>query len=156
GSAQAIAASGGVLAIANWADLLLVDSARLQPVGRERLTAFPTLPEVFGVAASGDLFYVAEWNGLHVVQYHPGLAAPDIWIEADIVEFDGDTLDARALLVRNRGQTELQISSITATDAAYFSVDRDRLTLPPGGADVVEVTYTPPPGANGLSAPGRL
>ena len=142
GSAQAVSANGGLLSVAAWNHLGLYDIATLQLLGTEDVTYYPHFEQIFGVSLRDNIAYVAEWEGLHMVQYVPGHVAPDIWITEELLDF-GTSKTARAVLVRNRGTLDLQVTKISVTKPEIFSVNTETLTVPPGGVDVFEVHYDP-------------
>jgi hypothetical protein len=144
GSTQGVAADGRLLAAANWTHLAVYDTTTLQLVGTEDLRTFPRFDQVFGVALRGDLVFAGEWEGLHIVQHRPGYVGPDLWIENELLSFEGNEIDAQVLVVRNRGQLDLDITQIQAEDPDLFTVEPTYMLIPPGGADVMEVLYTPP------------
>jgi len=150
GSVQAVAADQGLLALASWSHVALHDSAQLNLIGTEDLRLYPSFDQVLGVATRADLIFAGEWEGLHVLQYRPGYVGADIWIEEELLDFPAEETSARAVIVRNRGVLDLAVTNIVAADPDMFSVDKTSMTIAPGAADVVEVTYQPP--SSGLSS----
>ncbi len=154
GSVQAVSADSGILAVAEWSHVAVRDPVNLQLLGTERVRKFPAFDQVLGVATVGDIVMAAEWEGLHVMQYRPGYVAPDIRIDDEIISFAAGESDATALIVRNRGLLDLEVSDVSADHPEIFQVDKGSFTIPPDGADVVEVTYAP--GQSGGLAQGYL
>ncbi len=143
GSAQAVAAREGILAVAEWTQLSLYDQATLTRLGSEQVKLYPDVVQVFGVALHDGIAHVAEWEGMHFVQYAPGRVAPDLWVGKELIDFGvGDT--TKGLLVKNRGHLPLVVSSITADPPAVFSPDQTTLDVEPGAAAFLEVNYQPP------------
>jgi len=152
GSAQAVDVEGGHLAIASWSHVALHDTANFALLATEDVGVFPHFDQVLGVAMHEDILFVGEWEGLHVVQHRPGFVGPDIWIEEDLIEFDASEADAHAIVVRNRGQLDLEISnvSVPAADASRIQASPKSLRLAPGEAGTIEVVHTPSSPPSGL------
>jgi len=153
GSAQALSASGGHVAVANWNHIDVYESATHKLHGSEKLVLFPDLEQDLDITFVGSTLYVTEWKGVHVLALDAGKVAPNIWIGKDILEFKHDTGDTKGFIVENRGQTALVVSSITTSDPAHFTASPTKAEIPPGGEELVQVTYTPPVGP---SAPGGV
>jgi len=143
GSVGAVAVDGGLLTAAAWSHVAVYDADTLRPIATEDLRPFPAFDQVFGVAVRGDLLFAAEWNALHVLQYRPGYVGPDITVSAELLEFPPDREAAQVLVLGNRGELDLEITDVRTADADRFTVDKRRLTIPPGGVDAIEVTYHP-------------
>lgn len=143
GSAEAVSVGDSVLAVAEWRHVATYDPVSLRLVATEDVRAFPDFDEHTAVASHGDLLFVGEWEGLHVLEHLPGRIAPDIYIAEDLLEFPADRRTARALIIRNRGLLPLEIEEVSVADPEHFSVDVHQLTIEPGGADVLEVTFDP-------------
>lgn len=143
GSAQSVAVDGRRLAVANWNHIAMYDADSLHLLGTQRTTHYTNFEQDLGVALIGDVVFAAEWEGLHVIRYSPGFVAPDLWLEEDQLSFAPDEVDARAVIIRNRGPVELVIENISI-DGDAFTLDEQELRIAPGGADVVELTYRPP------------
>jgi hypothetical protein len=156
GSSTAVATNGSVVAVADWTTLALYDAATLQLIGTEDVRSYPSFEQVFGVAMDGDIIYAGEWVGLHTIQYVPGLVAPDIHVEEELLSFDGTQVNARAVIIRNRGLRDLLVTGIATDEPERFVVDATLpMTIPPGGADSFEVTFRPPEGG-GQSVSARV
>jgi hypothetical protein len=143
GSAQAVHANDDILAVAAWNHAAIYDTDSLGLLGTERTRGFPDFEQDLGVTIHDDLVMVGEWEGLHVLRYHQGLVASDIWLDEDLFSFDGDVVGARAVIVRNLGPLALSVSEITAADDA-FTISKPSLDIAPGEADFFEVTFQPP------------
>jgi hypothetical protein len=143
GSAQSVSVDGRRLAVANWNHVAMYDAESLHLLGTQRTTHYTNFEQTLGVALVGDVIFAAEWEGLDIIRYSPGYVSSDLWLEEDQIIFDPESLDARAVIVRNRGPIELIISNIRI-DGDAFALDAEELRIPPGGADVVELTYQPP------------
>jgi len=144
GSVQAVSADNGLLGVAAWSHLAVYDAATLKLLGTEDVKLWPEFEQVFGVAMRDDIAYVAEWEGLHTVQYVPGYVAPDLWIKDELVDFGLGDVNQRGVLVRNRGLTTLEVTSIEVSDPDLFSVSPASLTVAPGGVDLLEITFNAP------------
>ncbi len=142
-SAQAVAADGGVLAVGAWSHLAMYETKNYSLLGTEDVKYFPGFEQVFGVAMNDGIAYVAEWEGLHIVQHVPGYVAPDLWIEDELVDFGFGSTPTKAVVVRNRGQLPLEITGMNISNK-QFSVTPKQLSIAPGDAAVFEVTFYPP------------
>lgn len=159
GSVQAVAAAGDLLALASWSHLAVHDVTNLNRLGTEDVGVFPHFDQVLGVAVSDDLIFVGEWEGLHVVQHRPGFVSPDIQVEEELIQLELGVETARAIIVKNRGQLDLEVSDIRITNAptpSPFSVSPTTLSIPPGGADVFELLYRPSGDGAAPDATARL
>ncbi len=143
GTAQGVDVDGRIIAVAAWTHVALYDRDSLQLLATERVKQTPQFEQDFGVAIAGDLVHVAEWEQHHVLEYRPGLVAPDIWVEDDLIEFDADQEGARAVVVRNRGYLDLDIERISAGEDSPFEVDTPWIRVPPQSPRAVEVLYRP-------------
>lgn len=141
GTAQSVAATDDVLAVAAWSHVATYDPDSLVLLATERLATFPTFEQDLGIAIQGDHVLVAEWNDMHVLQHREGFVAADLWTDEQMLAFDATTEGARAVVVHNRGHLPLQISGVTPSHEA-FGVDFSELILPPGQGDAFEVSFT--------------
>ncbi len=140
GSIQAVAVRGDRLALASWTHLALHDRASLDLLATESLKG--PLEQTLGVALRGDDIFAAEWGtGLHVLAHQPGYVAPDMWVDEGVYRFRGDRSEAQAVIIRNRGLVTLEVDRIETNNESY-QVDQDRVSILPGEAAVVEVTFT--------------
>ena len=151
GSVQAVAADGDLLALAAWSHVAVHSVSTLQLLGTEQVRSFPHFDEILAVDVVGNNIFVGEWEGLHVLEYRQGRVGPDLWIEDELLAFDGDEAGARAVIMHNRGPLELEVTDIQAEDGGAWSVDKSAATIPPGEAAVVEVVYDPQGGPGGDS-----
>ena len=151
GSVQAVAADGDLLALAAWSHVAVHSVSSLQRIGTEQVRSYPDFDQILGVQVSGNNIFVGEWDGLHILEYRPGVVGPDLWIENELLSFDGDVASAQAVILRNLGALDLEISDIQPGNDALYAVDKTAVTIPPGESAVVEVTYTPLDGINGHS-----
>lgn len=152
GAAQAVVLREDILAVAAWTHVAVYDRDSLQLLATERVRPTPEFEQDLGIAGSGDLLHVAEWEGLHVLEYRPGRVAPDLWVDNEIVEFDGDVAGSRVVVVRNRGMLDLDIEEIGLGADGPFVPDTPWVRIPPQRAAAFEVAYEP----NGLNAFGTL
>ncbi|MBW2456571.1 MAG: hypothetical protein JRI68_18780 [Deltaproteobacteria bacterium] len=150
GSAQAVSADDGTVAVAAWSHVALYDAATQVLVGTEKLLGYPQFEQDIAVAMNGRHVLVGEWEGLHVLEHRPGYVAPDLWIPELLLQFEAAQVDARAVVVENRGYLPLSILGATASHSA-FTFDRTELTIAGGAQDYLEITFTPPGPPNGLS-----
>ncbi|MFT5431544.1 MAG: hypothetical protein ACI9OJ_002241, partial [Myxococcota bacterium] len=147
GSAQGVSATGDILAVAAWSHLAVFDIASGQLLGTEDVKYHPQFEQVFGVAAgASNVLYVAEWEGLHAIQYVEGRVAPDLWIKDEVINFGVGDLPNKGVLVRNRGRLPLEISNISISQPQHFSISKTSMTIAPGDVDIFEVDFTPPAG----------
>ena len=145
GSVQDIDRDGNLLGIANWSHVVLRDASNYHLLATEKVRDFPHFEEDLGVVVSGEHVFIGEWEGVHILKHVPGYIAPDIWIEEELLAFQSDAPNARALIIRNRGLIDLDITHIDIQNPQGFEMDKTELLVPPGGAGVVEIVYTPPP-----------
>jgi hypothetical protein len=150
GSAQAVEASDGAIAVAAWNHVAVYDADTLLLVATEKLRAYPSFEQDLGIAMSGDTIFVGEWEGTHVLRYRHGHVAPDLWLDEQMFQFDPNKVDARAVIVRNRGRRTLNLDSISTSNLAFTS-DKAQLAIAPGGGDYIELLYTPPGPTEGQS-----
>lgn len=143
GSAQAVVLRDDILAVAAWTHVAVYDRDSLQLLATERVRRTPEFEQDLGIAASGDLLHVAEWEGLHVLEYRPGLVAADLWLDEEIIEFDGDVAGARVVRVRNRGMLDLDIDEIGLGVDGPFTPDTRWVRVPPLRSAAFEVSYEP-------------
>jgi len=143
GSAQAVSVGDGFVSVAAWSHVAVYDTENLLLVGTERTRQYPAFEQNLGVAVVGDKVYVGEWEGMHVLQYRQGRVAPDLWIAEEMYQFNGDEVDAKAVLVRNRGRMPLVVNS-TSINHDAFTIDTGPFAIGAGGAHVFELGYTPP------------
>jgi hypothetical protein len=144
GSVQDIDRDGNLLGIANWSHVTLRDASNYHLLATERVRDFPHFEEDLGIVVSGQHVIIGEWEGVHILKHVPGYIAPDIWIEEELLAFQSDAPNARALIIKNRGLVELDITHIEIQNSDGFEMDKSELVIPPGGAGVVEIVYTPP------------
>ena len=151
GSAQAVSVSGPWLSVAAWSHLSVYDTQSLTLLGTEDFKLFPEFEQVFGVASDGPVIYVAEWEAVHIAQIESGLAAPDLWVAEELINF-GDTSKTKGIIVRNRGTVDLEITGAFATPSEAFSIAPTALNIPPGGAELIEIDLLTP----GADVQGKL
>jgi hypothetical protein len=151
GSVQAVARDGDLLAFANWSHVELRDANTLHLLATEHTRHFPEFEQSLGIVVHDDNVFVAEWEGLHVLQHVPGLVAPDIFVQDDLLLFKTDVPNARALIIRNLGLLDLVISDIEVDGPGDFEFDKTALTVGPGEAGVVEIVFYPPAGGGSFN-----
>lgn len=144
GSAQSVSADGDVLAVAAWSHVAIYETASLNLITTEQLRPYPSFEQDLGVTVHGKHLYVAEWEGMHALEYRPGFIAPDLWVDESQLSFEPDLPAGRAVVVRNRGHLPLEISDMQTNDAAFL-VTGDAMNIAPGEADFFEVIFQPPP-----------
>ena len=95
-----------------------------------------------GVASSGNLLLVADWNYLDVYELKPASTGtqPDINCDVQRVRFKPSGGRCRAT-VTNNGSGALQISSVTSSSAA-FQVSYPGGTLSPGQSAWFDIVFT--------------
>ncbi|GAB1337929.1 hypothetical protein ACE1SV_45190 [Streptomyces sp. E-15] len=122
-------------------ELLKVDTARMEVLGKEKLPLRGAMPQDVKVSPDGKLFYIAD------------MMADGVWI------LDGDTFTRPRLLATGKGahglyvsrdSREMYISNRGEGTVSVFDFTRDRLTrkwrLPGGGS----------PDMGGVSADGKV
>lgn len=149
GSALQVSLDGnGRAHLADWNDLRvfdIADPANLTLIATESPPVMGAYSRVLGAAAMGDTSYIGEWGALFTYALDTSKTAPDVWV--DDLEIDFGTVssggaDAVAVIVRNEGTEPLAIYDIATTDG-QFSIDPQQLWLEPGGADVLELVFSP-------------
>ena len=143
GSAQGVALTEDTIAIAAWSHVAVYDRETLQLLGTQRVRLTPQFEQDLGVAVEGNLVHVAEWEGHHVIRYQPGLVAPDLWVEDELLAFDPENPRDKAVVIRNRGYLDLDIDDIDAQGDAFDS-NLYYVRVPPREATAIEVSFTPP------------
>jgi hypothetical protein len=144
GSVQAVSRDGDLVGLANWSHVELRDADTLHLLATEHTRHFPEFEQSLGVVVKDDKILVAEWEGLHVLQHVPGLVSPDIFVQDDLLLFKTDGPNARALIIRNLGLLDLEITGIEVDGPGNFELDKTDLTVAPGDAGVVEIVFYPP------------
>lgn len=144
GSAQAVHVEGDALAVAAWSHVAIYDRHTLRLLSTQKTRPRDEFEQDLGVTMRDGLVYVAEWEGLHIYRYREGWVAPDLWVDEELFDFDPTRADANAIVVRNLGPIALRVNDIRTEDPMRFALDRSNLVIPPGAADVFEVTFTPP------------
>ncbi|MEM6290430.1 MAG: hypothetical protein AAGA54_04165, partial [Myxococcota bacterium] len=143
GTAQAVDLGDDIIAVAAWTHVAIYDLETLQLLATERVRRTPEFEQDLGIALDGNRVHVAEWEGLHVLDYRPGLIAPDLAVDQDIVEFDADAPDSRVVVVRNRGYLDLDIDDIGLGVDGPYTIDTAYVRVPPQRAAAFEVSYEP-------------
>jgi hypothetical protein len=144
GSVQAVSRDGDLVGLANWSHVELRDADTLHLLGTEHTRHFPAFEQSLGVVVKDDMVLVAEWEGLHVLKHVPGLVGPDIFVQDDLLLFKTDVPNARALIIRNLGLMDLEITELEVDGVGIFELDKTELTVAPGDAGVVEIVFYPP------------
>lgn len=143
GTAQGVDANDDIIAVAAWSHAAVYDVLTQQLLATERTRFSPSFEQDTSIAIDGQHVYVGEWEDLHVLRYEPGMVAPDIWIDLELLSFPGDEQSTRAVVVRNHGYLDLDIDAITTSDQETFTVDTTYVRVPPLSGRAFEVTYTP-------------
>jgi len=152
GSAQAVDAEGPLLASANWSHAAVYDTATLQLLATEEVAPYPSFEQDLAIALSGEQVFVGEWQGVHRLEYLPGVTSPDILVSEEIVSFTPEASDDRVVVVENRGQQPLIVSSIVSEQPLRFPVTAGLpVTLDPGDRMAFEIGYRPPAPVQGSS-----
>ncbi len=88
--------------------------------------------------------YAGEWEGLHAYAQSDCAYGPEIWVTPDTVQFGvqpaGDS-QTQVVIVRNTGNQTLQVDALEVSDPE-MAVDASSLTVEPGQARAVEVSWT--------------
>jgi len=149
GSALQVALSNRFLFVADWNDVRVLDiKDRTKPrvVASERIKTGGSYSRVLGVSANKNYAFVGEWTGLYAYEFKPNVAAPDLWLETERMDFGtiaaGKT-DKNAVIVENHGNKKLTVNAIEVTGTKSFSIDKTRLTLQPGGVALVHINFAP-------------
>ncbi len=144
GAAQAVDTNGDIIAVAAWSHAAVYDAETLQLLATEHVDASPSFEQDTSIAIVGDHVLVGEWKRMHVLRYQPGLVAPDIWIDEELLSFPASEPKSRAVVVRNLGFIDLDIDLIESSDPDRFETDTSWLRVPPLSGRAFEVAYEPP------------
>jgi hypothetical protein len=142
GVVQAVARQGDRLAVAAWSHTAIYDANTFDLLATERTRPPPGFEQDLGVAMAGDHVFVGEWEGLHILEFQPGIETPDVWVPHDLIAFDQAGSD-RVVLVENVGQRPLKLCGVSV-DQGSFAVDFHPMTLDPGASGAFELSYEPP------------
>lgn len=143
GSVQGVDIDDRVIAVAAWSHVALYDRDSFVLLATERVRPTPQFEQDLGVSLDGDHVHVAEWEGHHVLEYRPGYVAPDIWVEEELVSFPANEPGLRAIIVRNRGYSDLDIDAIAVSELDPFVVSPNHGRIPAGGGLALEVGFEP-------------
>jgi len=151
GSVQAVHAEGDVVAIAAWSHVQIRDRHSLELLATERILSRLEFEQDLGVAMLDGLLTVAEWEGVHVLDFQPGPVAPDIWLTEDLFAFDGEEGGSQTVTILNRGPVVLRIDEVSTSDGA-FAGEPTSLSSPAHSEAELTLTFTPPapPGSHRL------
>jgi len=144
GSAQAVAAENGLLAVAAWNHVQVRRADDLALLTTRKTRPYDEYEQDFGVDLDGGVLHVGEWEGVHLLRYREGYVGADIWLTDDILNFWGDEPWSHTLYVSNRGPLPLCVSDAATSDPEVFSVSPAAFTVAPGVTERVSLTYTPP------------
>lgn len=144
GSVQAVDRDGDVIAVAAWSHTALYDAQTFELLATERTKPPPGFEQDLGVALTGDHVFVGEWEGLHVLEYRPGLSVPDVWLDNELFSFPDEDSD-KVVLVRNVGTETLDVCDIRVANDAY-TIDFSPMSIEPGEAGAFEISFSPPAG----------
>lgn len=143
GSVQAVSRDGDLVGMANWSHVELRSADSLHLLATEHIRHFPGFEQSLGVVVKGSEVLVAEWEGLHVLRHFPSLVAPDIFVQDDLLAFTTQEPNARALIIRNLGLLDLEVSGAKIDGPGDFELDKTALTIGPGEAGVLEIVFYP-------------
>lgn len=133
----------GSVAVADWNDVRVFDGPSLALLSVESPVTGAKAVALLGIEQHENTLFVAEWEGLRTYAWDPEVSAPDI--HPDVTRVDLGTLGAGetgvwSLVLRNEGPKPLVISEISSDNSAV-SLSATTLTIPPGGADYIEVSW---------------
>ncbi len=143
GSSQAVDVAEGRLAVADWSHVSVYDAATLGRLGSERTRPYPRFEQDLGVAWTGDVLAVAEWEAVHLLRWRDGYVAPDAFVGEELLSFDAAEPSVQQIEVVNRGPLELELTSVGASDPAFVP-SVEAAVVPPGGSLAIDVAYVPP------------
>ena len=136
--------SDGAVAVAGWSAVFVHDGGSLALLGAEDPRTRSTPGIALAVEAFGDALLVGEWNGLLSYAWDPTVSAPEVRIDATRFDFGAvaaGEVDALTVVLRNDGPKPLTITGLSVADTAV-TVDRAAFTIPAGGADFAELTWS--------------
>ncbi len=149
GSALQVAVADGYAYVADWNDVRILDiKDRTKPrvVASERIKSPKGYPRVLGVSAYKNYAYIGEWTGLYAYKFDKTVAAPDLWLETERLDFGmvaKGKADKSAVIIENHGTKKLTVSAIEVKGASAFTIDTKNANLAPGSAALIQVTFTP-------------
>jgi hypothetical protein len=150
GSAQQVAIDGDLLAIAAWSHLALHDAQTLELLGTERVRQWAESEQDLAVDIAGTNIFLGEWNHSYVLEYESGLAAPDLWLNESVFDFQPGVAEARAVVVENRGTRPLIVGEVSTSAPDSFTVDVDTpVTIEAGSKFAFELGFSPPAPSSG-------
>jgi hypothetical protein len=162
GTAVRVDYADGYAYVAAWSDARVYDvsdAASPRFVGAVRMTreiAYeeegrpPVTSRTLGIAAAGDTMLIGNWHVVHSYRVFPDRVAPNIVLpEAiNLLDFGAVTdLEPRTIPVRvkNQGTAPLTITGVSV-DNPLFSVEPERVRIPAGETENIEVRYAGDPG----------
>lgn len=140
---DAVVLDDGSVAVADWNDVRVFDGTSLVLLSVESPATARKAVALLGIDQHENTLFVAEWEGLRTYAWNPAVSAPDI--HPDVTLIDLGTVGVGeagvwSLVLRNEGPKPLVISDIS-TDSSAVTLSATSLTIPPGGADYVEVSW---------------
>jgi hypothetical protein len=138
GAAISVSADDGYAWVTNQESVLVYDvsePADLIPLGVEDTPSW-----AMHVVADGNRAFVADWKEVTTFVYTVGSMAPDADVELSSIYFTGGD-ETREFRVTNRGGADLVVHGLGTQDPR-FSVEVDTLTVAPGDAMQVTLTFT--------------
>lgn len=143
GSIQGVSASQDFVALAAWNHVQLRRASDQLLLGTKKTRDYHEYEQDLAIALDGTRLYVGEWEGVHVLEFQEGVAAPDLWFAEDQLNFWGDGVATRELSLVNRGALDLELSDPGMDDESWFSVTLDSALVAPAQTGGLTVTYTP-------------
>lgn len=144
GSAQAVDADGELLAVAAWTYSAVHDAEDLSLLATERVVPYPDFEQDLAVVLDGTMMLVGEWEGMHVLDFQPGVTAPDAWIDEELFAFEATEASDRVVVIENRGLEPLVVSEVYPLHESFSVLADLPMTIAPGSKDAFELAYAPP------------
>lgn len=143
--------NGDVL-VANWSDLRVYDVAGDLPVlrGVDAVYQANPRPRHLAAAASGDLAFSGEWEGVHALRYQAGVGAPELSLSDLLIQVADDGQPHTVVLdVLNEGQWPLALRNIDVSEG--WTANAGSIDLEPGESTTLSLDFAGSTGPmNGL------
>lgn len=127
----------GELLVANWSDVRVYEVSGSQPELRavDGLPQAGERPRMLAAGVSDCLALVGEWEGLHALQYVPGLGAPELTLSSRAAKVPSNEEATVRLELFNEGPFELLLEPPEAPQG--WTVELPEVVEPYGEAELV-------------------
>jgi len=132
----------GEVLVANWQDLRVYSFSRSEPrlVAVDAVFQADEQPRHLAAGTDGSIIAAGEWEGVHLLNYTPGLGAPELTPDRTNVKVpaDGDPQTAE-LVLENEGNFDLEIREIEISSG--WTVSPESGTVPPSESLRLTLTH---------------